>query len=105
MAPAKNGGKRITIRIDGDDITVSPTATHVDKGNKVTFQLDDVHGDGSFLITFPDGEAFNRTQLRGKEREVVTVPASKKGVFHYQVAIFVDGRIYADSGCPTIIIR
>lgn len=96
--------KIIHVRVEGEDITVAPTAAHVDANDRLEWHLE---GDeGSLLLTFTDGRAIGQTKLRGRPGNAATAQASdRKGVYHYQVAIYTGGELHADVGCPTIIIR
>ncbi len=100
---AKQAAKTIHIRVDGEDITVEPTATHVAVGQDIEWHLEG--DDGAMLLTFVDGEAIGDTKLRAAPGQAARARAGKKGVFHYQVAIYTGNELHADVGCPTIIIR
>lgn len=108
MAPrrqpkAKQGAKTVHIRVDGEDITVDPTATHLDVGQDVEWHLEGEQG--TMLLTFVDGEAVGETKLRAAPGRAARGKGRKKGVFHYQVAIYTGEELHVDVGCPTIIIR
>lgn len=90
--------KQITITADGGNITISPTSVLVNLGDTVTWNV----MAESFLLTFADGQAFDRTQI---DAETPPVTARKRGVFHYSVALAIGKRVFADAGCPTVIIR
>ncbi len=97
------GRKKIRISVDGEDITVTPTAAHVERGDSLEWDVDG--RDGALLLTFPDGEAVGATKLRTAKGKPAKARAAKRGVFHYQVAVYSNGAIHADVGCPTIIIK
>ncbi len=95
--------KPIRIRVEGEDITVEPTAAHVAVDDGIEWHLDGE--DGALLLTFTDGEAVGETKLRAAPGQPAKARAAKRGVFHYQVAVYVGGESHADVGCPTIIIQ
>ncbi len=101
---SRQPAKTIRIRVQGEDITVDPTAAHVGVGQAIEWHLDG-GGDGALLLTFTDGEAVGGTKLRAARGKPAAARAARRGVFHYQVAVYMDGEIHADVGCPTIIIR
>jgi hypothetical protein len=110
LMPKKKAGQRtqknrktIQIRVQGEDITVEPTAAHLAVGDAIEWHLDGE--DGAMLLTFTDGEVVGGTKLRAAPGRPASARAAKRGVFHYQVAVYVDGEIHADVGCPTIIIE
>lgn len=99
----RDAAKTIHIRVDGEDITVEPTATHANMGQDIEWHLEG--DDGAMLLTFVDGDAVGATKLRAAPGQAARARAGKKGVFHYQVAIYTGNELHADVGCPTIIIR
>ncbi len=100
---SRSNPKTIRIRVEGEDITVEPTAAHVAVDDAIEWHLDGE--DGALLLTFTDGEAVGGTKLRAAPGQPASARAAKRGVFHYQVAVYVGGEIHADVGCPTIIIQ
>jgi hypothetical protein len=106
-----NEKKVIEIRVNGEDLTVSPTVAHLSPNQEVIWTAGkDIR---TFLLVFEQGRPFDRVELRArrdKKREVSLLEArvTKKnsGVFHYQVIALVDDdRLVVDTGCPTIIVQ
>jgi plastocyanin len=115
--------KTIEITVSGQgDLTVSPGYAHVRVGEEITWHAKDA---SSLLITFKDGTAVqSRPARQGDEvprprsvelrcdpgdtsggGAVVKATAQRPGMFGYQLALVVNGRVYADASCPEIIIE
>jgi hypothetical protein len=111
------GPTAITITVDPEtrDMTVTPTSCHLQDGGSVVWRVPFAE---SFVLTFADGSPLGRAEVRGTERLEEVVGDEKRpvlasglvrvqeapGVYHYAVAISIDGQVYVDAGCPTIII-
>lgn len=110
----------IRIRVDRKtgDVTLDPTCASIDgKEAPVTWVLEDgIREDepladrGSFLVVFPDGEVLGLVEIRSRGRgDRVTASAKvsgkRKGLFHYKVAVSLDGVVYADMGCPSVKVQ
>lgn len=62
---------------------------------------------GSWAIQFPNGTPLNEgVTLRGAPEVEVdsSVREGAKGVYHYAVAVEINGEVFLDAGCPTIVI-
>jgi len=107
----------ITVNQATGDITVNPTLCHVDSGQTITWLAVDA---SSLLITFENGAALGRPEVRGVRSKKIKLPgfgrvvgnatqrvraANPPGIYHYQLSVVVDGTVYSDSACPTIVIR
>jgi hypothetical protein len=107
MARRDDEVKVITLRVaENRDLTIEPTAAHVAAGQPVSFQAG--RGIRDFLLVFEQGKPFDRVELRSdaKDRDVQLKAMGPAGTFHYQVIVVLNnGRIVADTGCPTVIIQ
>ena len=105
----------ITVSRDNGDVTVSPTSCHVESGESVVWRVPSAQ---SFLLIFEDGRAFGRAEVRGGDRREISVEgkstvaitsdpvkADLPGVYHYQLAVSIDGHVFADAACPSIVIN
>jgi len=61
---------------------------------------------GTFAIQFTGGTPLDKAGIRGPGREVVhsKIRSDARGIYHYAVAVEIDGKIFLDAGCPTIVI-
>jgi hypothetical protein len=105
----------ITVHPETKDITVSPTSCHLESGGSVVWFVPFAE---SFVLTFADGRALGRAEVKGTERLEESVEGEKRfvlasefvrvqdapGIYHYQVALSIDGKVYMDAACPIIVI-
>jgi plastocyanin len=116
-APVAAAEKPVTISITVDEngnITVSPTAVVVKVGQRVDWTFADARAKAMMLV-FYEGNPITKPILRAKGKERATDRAANRGIYHYQVVVAragasVDGReteidLFADTGCPTIIVE
>ncbi len=100
----------VTITADKHGITVSPTAVEVCVGQHVEWRA---HGFQALRLVFYEGNPINNPVLDGVDSAHGF--AANIGIFHYQVILAkgealeagkgVGVKLFADTGCPTIIIR
>ncbi len=103
--------KTIEIRVNEDrEITVSPTGVHVAPGDTLRWEIADAD---SFVLTFDDPrvvaerghEIVGRAEAPRGGRKLATAEVTiddRRGCFHYQVAMAVNGQVYVLAGCPSV---
>ena len=100
----------ITIKVnEHGDFTYDPSVKHVKPGETITW----TSTQGPFAICFKDRTPFdhlNHHAIRGAESNSWAVSSrpmrvTKSGHFHYAVAIYADGKVFLDAGCPEIIVN
>lgn len=95
--------KQIDVALKNGELTVSPTAARIGSYQAVEWTFP---ANSSALLVFPDGEPFGATELRAERGRICGNRVTRAaGTFHYQVIICLDGKIYADTSCPTVIIE
>jgi plastocyanin len=105
----------VSITVDKNgNITVSPTAVVVRVGQRVVWTFADARAKAMMLV-FYEGNPITRPILRAKGSEKATAEAAHQGIYHYQVVVARAGAsleghdpeidLFADTGCPTIIVE
>lgn len=101
----------VNISVDeGGNITVSPTSLVVKVGQPVEWAAP---GFKAMLLVFYEGNPIDAPVLRSKGGAKAAGRARNRGIYHYQVVVAKVGPggvesdlcLYADTGCPTIIIQ
>lgn len=102
------------------DITVAPTVAHLETGLEVKWKVFEVNNKGEFqhvanagyLLTFRDVNAMGTNEIRGgpsakvQQGNQASPPTTRKpGRYHYKVMVSIGDVIYADVGCPSMILR
>jgi hypothetical protein len=100
----------ITIEPNSRGVTVRPTSAHFAPGEQISWVAP---RSTSLLVVFRDGKAVLRAKESGGLVEVRAsdgaetrpVIAGAPGIYQYQVVLAEGGVLYADVGCPSIIIE
>ena len=84
------------------DLTCIPTVLHARPGQPIQFESDGL----PFSILSNGLSPLNRVDIRsaGKPEDVSARVDAQPGVYSFACAVFCNGRIYMDAGCPSIII-
>ena len=99
----------ISIRVSEDgDFYYEPSVKNVKQGQSVTWTC----AQGPFALSFKDQTPFAQLNLQATKGDsanawsVTSHPArvAAPGHFHYAVALYVNGRVYLDAGCPEIVV-
>jgi hypothetical protein len=95
----------------------SPTTTHANRRDVVEFELSPALRTRNVVVRihFPyvspfDDEISFTTVSKGKARgkfmgTSVARVTGGKGTYHYYVAMYVDGQLFVDADCPTLIVH
>lgn len=104
---AKGNHVNISVSPQGD-FTYSPSVKHVEPGQVLIWES----AQGPFSISFKEGTPFgqlNFHSVKGEEGWLIITGEVRKGGgpghFHYAVAIYTEGRVFMDAGCPEIIVN
>ena len=100
---------RITIKVNEEgEFTYEPSVKRLREGQPITWAC----SQGPFCISFQQGTPFDSMDFHGDEgpdgwtaTSSEADVAGEAGHFHYAVAIFWQGRVYMDAGCPEIIVN
>ena len=80
-----------------------PSVYHAAPNSSITWIAN-----GNWAAQFPHGTPLAEGQISlGGSRgvEIPSTVSKAKGVYHYMVAVEIEGRVFLDAGCPTIIIN
>jgi plastocyanin len=94
--------KVITIHVDEKtrDVTVTPTSVNVTQGTTLRWEADQAE---SFVLTFDDARLCQGGhEIVGTSKGATTTVTGRLGIFHYHIALSVNGTAYVLSGCPSV---
>jgi hypothetical protein len=89
---------------DYANFTFSPSSQHVTSSETVEFEISkELTKKGAFFrVYFYEGSPFaEEISSRNLSAKVVV----KTGTFHYHTMVAVEGNIYLDADCPTVIVH
>jgi hypothetical protein len=105
---------------ENGDLTVDPTYAHVDVDQEIRWEISNRNTKAptpSILVVFDDDDAFSArdphreqegrlsVEARSGKDGVALAHAKKPGIYHYRLAVCIEGHVYADMWCPTVVVR
>jgi plastocyanin len=100
--PATNEEKLVKIAVDTKtrDVTVAPTAVNVTPGMTLRWEAENAQ---SFVLTFDDARLLDKGhEIVGNGGKAEARILERKGIFHYDVALSVNGEVFVLTGCPSV---